>query len=35
VAAFSFGYHDVPPEQLGGDVLLHHFDELVPALAQL
>lgn len=35
VAAFSFGYHDVPPEQLGGDVLLHHFDELVPALAKL
>ncbi|GAA0282822.1 HAD-IA family hydrolase [Alteraurantiacibacter aestuarii] len=30
--AFSFGYHDVPPEHLGADVLIHHFDELVPAL---
>ncbi|TIX51608.1 HAD-IA family hydrolase [Alteraurantiacibacter aquimixticola] len=32
--AFSFGYHDVPPEELGADVLIHHFNELVPALAR-
>lgn len=35
VAAFSFGYHDMPPLELGADVLLHHFDELVGALAGL
>ena len=34
-AAFSFGYHDVPPDQLGADVLIHHFDELLGALEQL
>ena len=33
--AFSFGYHDVPPEELGADALIHHFDELLPALEQL
>lgn len=35
VAAFSFGYHDVPPHELGADALLDHFDELVPALTSL
>ena len=35
VAAFSFGYHDMPPQELGADVLLDHFDELVGALAGL
>lgn len=35
VAAFSFGYHDVPPAEMGADVLLDHFDELLPALAKL
>jgi len=35
VAALSFGYHDVPPEQLGADVLVDHFDALVVALAGL
>jgi phosphoglycolate phosphatase len=35
VAAFSFGYHDMPPQDLGADVLLDHFDELVEALAGL
>lgn len=33
--AFSFGYHDVPPEEMGADVLIHHFDALVPALEQI
>ena len=31
----SFGFHDRPPEQLGGDALIDHFDELVPALQRL
>ena len=35
VAAFSFGYHDVPPQELGADVLLDHFDELLAALERL
>lgn len=35
VAALSFGYHDMPPHELGADVLLDHFDELVAALAGL
>jgi phosphoglycolate phosphatase len=35
VAALSFGYHDMPPQDLGADVLLDHFDELVGALAGL
>lgn len=35
VAAFSFGYHDMPPQDLGADVLLDHFDDLVAALAAL
>ncbi len=34
-AIFSFGYHDAPPETLGADALLHHFNELVPALRGL
>jgi len=32
VVAFSFGYHDVPPEELGADALIHHYQELLPAL---
>jgi phosphoglycolate phosphatase len=35
VVALSFGYADVPVDQLGGDVLIDHFDELVPALERL
>ena len=35
VVALSFGYHNVPVDQLGGDVLIDHFDELVGALEQL
>ena len=35
VVALSFGYHDVPPHELGADALIDHFDELLPALARL
>lgn len=35
VVAFSFGYHDMPPAEMGADVLVDHFDELVPALLTL
>lgn len=35
VVGLSFGYHDVPPHELGADVLVDHFDELVPALEKL
>ncbi len=33
--AVSFGYCDVPPDQLGADAVINHFDALIPALAQL
>lgn len=33
--ALSFGFHDRPPEQLGADRLIDHWDELIPALASL
>ncbi|WCT74715.1 phosphoglycolate phosphatase [Sphingomonas naphthae] len=33
--AVSFGFSDRPPEQLGADRLIDHFDELVPALRAL
>jgi len=35
VVALSFGYADVPVEELGGDVLIDHFSELVGALEKL
>lgn len=35
VVALSFGYADVPVEELGGDVLIDHFDQLVAALEAL
>ncbi len=35
VVALSFGYHDMPPHELGADVLIDHFDELVGALERL
>ncbi len=35
VIAVSFGYHDVPPADLGADMLIDHFDELVGALENL
>ena len=35
VICVSFGYSDVPPETLGGDVLIHGFAELPAAVATL
>jgi phosphoglycolate phosphatase len=35
VVTLSFGYADVPLEELGGDVLIDHFRDLVPALEKL
>ncbi len=35
VVAVSFGFHDLPPADLGADAVIDHFDELVPALARL
>ncbi|OYX66830.1 MAG: phosphoglycolate phosphatase [Sphingomonadales bacterium 32-64-17] len=35
VVTLSFGYHDVPVGELGGDVLIDHFGDLIPALATL
>lgn len=31
----SFGYTDIPAEELGADVLIHHFDDLAEACARL
>jgi phosphoglycolate phosphatase len=33
--AVSFGFNDLPPEELGADAIIGHFDELVPALERL
>jgi phosphoglycolate phosphatase len=33
--ALSFGFHDRPPAELGADVLIDHYDELIPALERL
>ncbi|MFW2830529.1 phosphoglycolate phosphatase [Sphingomonas sp. ID0503] len=33
--ALTFGFHDRPPEELGADALIDHWDELIPALRQL
>lgn len=35
VIAVTFGYTPVPPEELGADALIAHFDELDAALARL
>ena len=35
VVTLSFGYADVPVAELGGDVLIDHFDQLVGALERL
>ena len=35
VVALSFGYNDLPADELGADAVIHHFDELVPTLEQL
>ena len=33
--AVSFGFNDAPPEELGAQAVIHHFDELIPALEKL
>lgn len=33
--AVSFGFNDVPVDELGADAVIGHFDELVPALLRL
>jgi phosphoglycolate phosphatase len=33
--ALSFGFHDRPPSELGADLLIDHYDELIPALERL
>lgn len=35
VVAVSFGFADRPADQLGADALIHHYDELWPALLRL
>jgi phosphoglycolate phosphatase len=35
VVTYRWGYHDVPADDLGGDVMIDHFDELPGALAGL
>jgi phosphoglycolate phosphatase len=35
VVAVSFGFHDRPPQSLGADAVIDHFDQLIPALAAL
>ena len=35
VIAVSFGFADRPPAELGADMLIHHYDELLPALNSL
>ncbi len=35
VIVVDFGYTDVPPENLGGDILVSHYHEIPGALAQL
>ena len=33
--AVSFGFNDLPVQDLGADVVIDHFDQLIPALAKL
>ena len=35
VVAVSFGFHDMPPHELGADAVIDHFDALIPALERL
>lgn len=35
VVVLSFGYNDVPADELGADAVIDHYDELVPALEAL
>jgi phosphoglycolate phosphatase len=31
----SFGFNDLPPDQLGAAAVIDHFDQLIPALEAL
>ena len=33
--ALTFGFHDRPPQELGADLLIDHYDQLIPALERL
>ena len=33
--AVSFGFNDAPAEELGAQAVIHHFDQLIPALEKL
>lgn len=33
--AVSFGFNDLPPEELGAQAVIAHYDELIPALEKL
>lgn len=33
--AVSFGFNDLPPEELGAAAVIDHFDELIPTLAKI
>lgn len=35
IITVSFGFADRPASELGGDILIHHYDELLPALRRL
>ena len=35
VVVLSFGYGDMPAAEMGADVVIDHYDDLVPALARL
>jgi phosphoglycolate phosphatase len=35
VVALSFGYNDIPAEELGADAVIDHYDELIPAIERL
>ena len=35
VVALSFGYNDLPADELGADAVIDHYEELVPALQRL
>lgn len=35
VVAVRFGFFDLPPDQLGADAVIDHFDELVPVLEKI
>lgn len=35
VVAVSFGFNDLPPNELGADAVIDHFDALIPALLEL